>query len=308
MKHPIKMLLLAASAATFLLVTLPAYAQRLGGFEELGLEIEAPSARILPMEAVPLTVTLRNRQDHPVVGHEFLDSPYLKVYLAPEGAPFAQVRVYPGLDSSVIMQEVQMPIGYKLSHDVVLWYGETQEGEGKAMFPLPGSYLLKVGLSSVDYKTSIESNTLTIRVVTPTGADSAAWACLKQESAGDQIDSFLFFVPSAPDRRAERRRKLEDFALRFSASKYAAYAWYTVGLACCSKSDRDAAGASYEKALNRKDFPLRHELLYRLSSVYLTQGDIPNAKRYLSVLRSEYPSSNLIASVSQDISTAEKAK
>ena len=119
------------------------FADAVGDFEELTLEIATSSTRILPMEAVALLVTLSNKTEHPVLGHDFVDGPYFKVYLARDGEPYECVDTYPNVYNSVIVKTRELAAGYRYACKKYLWFAHTPECRGKALFRLPGNYLLK---------------------------------------------------------------------------------------------------------------------------------------------------------------------
>jgi tetratricopeptide (TPR) repeat protein len=182
---------------------------------------------------------------------------------------------------------------YRRTCGTYLWWGDTREGKGEALFPLPGSYLLRARLTSEDKdKTSeIGSNVLTIRVEEPTGQDLSAWEYLKTDVLEAPADRPFFFWASGDKERALRAARLEWFARHFPESQYAVYAWYAIGIAEYGEKNPDKAGPALEEVIKRKDFPLRDQALYYLMKICLKKGNIEKAEGHLAELEREYPDS-----------------
>lgn len=277
-----------------------------GRFEELTLTISSSPTPTLPMQALPLTVTLSNKKDYPVLGHDYLWGPALVLYVARDKEEFRRTDAYDEPDSLVVLQSAQIPPGHSNSCRKVLWYQWGGEKEKwRIMFPAPGVYRVKATLSDADFKGVISSNVLIVKVDTPAGADSAAWRFLRK-NLEDNPGSLFWHVPGNPDKRAEGVAILEEFTHRFSDSSYAPYAWYALGAGSFAEPYYDDAIRAFEQCIKWKDFILRKEALRSLTSICLRHGDIRKARHYLDMLTKEYPDSG--KEIRQQVEAAEKAE
>lgn len=268
-------------------------------FEKLTLEVRRENGPILPMEAISVMVTVSNKTDELVLGHDILDPHlFLTFYVAREGEAFERVSLsfmYPWTEMDAHLKE--LPPGYQYSRQLYLWYGRIcDKGLPKALFPNPGDYLLKVVLTSIDGKSKIESNVIALEVAKPTARDLAAWQCLKNK----ELESGSFPLRTAAGGQ-KKTKELKEFAQQFDNSRYAVYAHYSLSMIHYVAKDLDQAIFWLKKAARDKKFILREEVLFYLGRLHLKQGKVPRARSYLSTLKREYPETSLTKTAERDM-------
>ncbi len=281
-----------------LLLAVPAFAaspaqqpSEAGPFTELTLRIAIADKPVLPMEAVPVMVTVSNKTNHPVRGHTML-SPgdgWLVVYLAPAGMPFGVVSVRTEAHADYIGGVGRsLPSGFTETRQTCLWWGDTVEGQTRAFFPRPGRYRVKTALyEQQGRKVAIESNVVIVKVVEPTGVDAQAWCYIKRQSS--EYEHFFF------GGSRYQIPVLREVAERFPTSRYASYAWSAIAQNGLEIRDRKEAFSAYEKALCWADSPLREATLSILVRLAAREGDVPTAQKYLTMLEREFPGSEHIS-------------
>ena len=191
--------------------------------------------------------------------------------------------------------EKLLPPGYEQSEQVDLWHGTVANSLFKAIFPEPGKYSFKANLTSIDRKSSIESNIVQIRVLEPEPVDEAAWEYLRDY----ELKNGRFFFISTYD--PKELAGIEKFIGLFPNSRYVLFGHYTLGLSYYITKNLDQARASLETVARRKHFFYGDKVLYYLIQICLRSGKIEEARSHLSVLKTDYPGSTRLEPAERNI-------
>jgi hypothetical protein len=297
-----KSVMAAGSTAVLFLIALSAVAAQARGFEDLTLQIRCENDTIFPMEPVRLRVTLSNGTLQPILAHEHLDPGIgsLKFYVAGATGQFHLTASGSDLAISVGGHRKVLPPGYERSEQVNMWHGKTANSPFKLPFPLPGKYLLKAGLTSIDGKSKIDSNVVKVSVMEPEVRDEAAWEYLKKH----ELKNECFFFNAAGDPR--RMVPIDDFVGRFPDSRYAVYGHYALGVSYYTNKDLDKARAHLEKVAEKKGFFFGDKVLHYLMRISLRKAaaEEARARGHFSTLKADYPSSARLEIAERDMHRA----
>lgn len=279
--------------------------QELGDFGQLTLEVACGRRKVLPMEPIPITITLGNETGKPIRGHSVIDPGvgYLEIYVAKAGEAFERFQStnWPAWAMERPRPSV-LESGYRRSISTYLYYAHPanleKEHHGRYLFESPGTYRIKAVLKDIDGENTIESNILAIRVKEPRGKDAAAYKFLKGlRGISDRHVSYGNFLMKTLGRHYHPRKqkvldKKEEFISKFPRSRYARYARYSLGLTYrLQESERDAQRGIklLEKAAGYKDFFLAEKALLVLIRDAIKRGETDRAKRYKVMFARRYP-------------------
>ncbi len=276
-----------------------ARAEGSGDFARLTLHIAPLSKNPLPVEPVPVTITLSNNTGKPVRGHACIapNTGFMKLHVAAPKGPFEEFMAggWPVAGIEEPAEHALKP-GRIDSVDAYLYY---DAGKGRYVFPASGNYRIKATLRALDGKTQIESNIITVQVKDPVKEDAAAYQFLKELEhkpvEGASYAGFLMLTfgrnPTAPDRKV--LHKQEDFLSKFPESRYARYVAFSLGRSYCAPgSNKLARGMlSLERAGDYEDFFLAPKALSVLVETCVKQRYFQKARRHLATLKAKFPNS-----------------
>jgi len=280
-------------------------AEQIGDFEQLTLEIGTAKRKLLPMEPVPITITLSNETNKAIRGH-FMINPgagYLEIYVAKAEEVFETfrsanwlIRASEGARTSVLEP------GFHKSISTYLYYAHPANLEkkhhGRYVTETPGIYRIKATLKDVSGKNEIESNVLTIEAKKPKGDDAAAYEYVRSLMEIKDKDvyygNFLLrdFEPVRHVRTQKVLDKKEEFLSRFPKSRYARYVRYSLGRTYRREKEEEQYQRGIkllEKTASYKDFFLAEEALLVLIRDAIKRGETNRAKKYKVMFARRYP-------------------
>jgi len=280
-------------------------AQESHGFEDLTLEISTTMEEVLPMEPMPISITLSNETASAIKGHTQVDPGIglTKTYAAKGDGPFVEFKSSDWLLITGIGAEEVIKPGFHESVSGYLFYARPDPigkgTRGQYLFESPGTYRLKATFTDLSGEATIESNVLTIRVKEPTGPNAAAYEFLRSLSQdktpnlpyGDfLLRTFGRSITSESQKVLDRK---EEFVSRFPDSEYAKYVYYSLGddyrLGVGKGVER---GIDYlKKAASYERFFLAYQAMTKLIDTLAEQNRTQEAEDYKKLLASRYPDS-----------------
>jgi len=281
-------------------------AQETGNFEELSLEITTTVQKVLPMEPMPITITLSNDTKTPITAYNDINPGVgcLKIYVAKADKPFEQFYSSDWPSITGIRGENVLKPGFRTSVSGYLFYAHPANldkgQQGQYLFESPGVYRIKTTFKDMEDESKIESNVLTIEAKQPTGDDAAAYEFLKNLKEKQDKDvyygNFLLtsFGRSITAKAQKVLDKKEEFISRFPNSRYAQYVYYSLG-----DNYRLGVGKGVkrgiellEKAASYEDFFLAEDSLLKLIETLSEQGETSKAWKYKKILARRFPDSD----------------
>jgi len=281
-------------------------AQETVNFEELSLEITTSVRQVLPMEPMPITITLSNNTDTSITGYSDINPGVgcLKIYVAKADKPFEQFHSSDWLSITGIRGENVLKPGFRTSVSGYLFYAHPanlDKGQkGQYLFESPGVYHIKTTFEDLDGEKKIESNILTIEAKELTGEDAAAYEFLKNLKEKQDKDvyygNFLLtgFGRSITAKAQKVLDKKEEFISRFPNSRYAQYVYYSLG-----DNYRLGVGKGVkrgiellEKAASYEDFFLAKDSLLKLIETLEKQNESSKAWEYKKIFARRFPDSD----------------
>jgi len=261
-------------------------------FSGLTLKLTSPLGRCLPLEPLPVTIRLENKTAASVPGHRLIspEPSLFTIQVSPPGKPFESFETrdpcwMPFLSAR---PSESLPPGFRESVTGYLYCGHNPvQGKTQYFFPTPGTYRIRVVLTSRDGSSVLESNVLELQVAAPGIADAEAYAFLRSTPH----KAFLMFgggmgLSMAIARQQPAFADLTSFAERFPESRYASYANFSLGMAHSVSSDR----ADQEKALKlfekarTQGFPMAAEATCRMVNSCIQTEELEKAKEHLRSL------------------------
>ena len=282
-------------------------AQGADGFEQLTLKIATTAKDVLPLEPIPITITLFNTTEKPVKGHTVItpNAGFLEIYVATGYQPFEKFRTGDWPCAGVEVTERQLEPGKVHAVSGYLYYGQAADPDkekGRYLLSSPGIYRIKAVLKDKGGKKEIQSSILTVEAKTPTGDDINAYEFLKglqdtedKDSAGRPV-SYTSFLMSTGERKPGPRQqkvmeKQEEFLAAFPNSRYSRYVCYSLGCTYRLGEKVKRGMLLLEKAGSYDDFFLAPKALGLIVETCLKQKDLNKAKKHLATLKRRFPDS-----------------
>jgi len=281
-------------------------AQELSDFEQLTLEITTNVQEVLPIEPMPITITLSNNTEKPITGHNQIDpgTGFLKIYVAKADKPFEQFHSSDRPSLTGIRGDDVLKPGYRTSFSGYFFYAHPanvdKEKHGQYLFEEPGIYRIKATFEDMEGESKIESNVMTVEAKQPTGQDAAAYEFLKnlREEQDEDVyyGNFLLttFGRNITPRKQKVLDKKEEFLSRFPKSRYSRYLCYSLGLIyrIQEKEKNFRRGIKLmEKAAGYEDFFLAKDVLLKLIETLEEQGQSSKALKYKKIFAKRFPDS-----------------
>jgi hypothetical protein len=204
----------------------------------------------LPLEPIPILVTIANPTEHPVRGHTGIDfsADHIKLYVSKGQEESRRITSLSLTLSNTLVRSRDIEPGEEVTRPQLL---KMNLGE---VFPEPGVYHVEAVLFDVPYEHSIRSNKLQIKILQPKGEDAKALDFIMTKE-----NKYSFF---SGDRFADRNfvQVLEQFAFEFKDTPYADYADYLLSEHYSLVGDSQSALTHLAKLEKKADFVYRDEV------------------------------------------------
>jgi len=269
------------------------------GFENLTLSLSTSARSILPLEPLPITITLANETNAVIMSHGVI-APVdgaMNVQVAGKGEAFVDFITDDWVHGFVEASSKPLRPGFVEKRSGYLYYASSTRPstkKGRYLMPESGTYRVRLVMTDVDTKRKLESNVLTLRAETPVGADAAAYKYLKK------VPDAAFLRRHGERLQSESSRALvarqEEFLQRFAKSRYAPWLQYTLGRTYLRGVGKGvgAGMALLEKAAAYPHFFLAKEALAVLTKTALKRDDLEKAKHYHKQLQQRFPKSGQV--------------
>lgn len=275
-------------------------AEPVGDFKELTLEIATTVREVLPMEPMPITITLSNNTETPITGHTQINPGIgaVTIYVAKGNQSFEQFHSADWVLLTGIRGEVVLKPGFRKSVSGYLFYAHPanldKENRGRYLFESPGIYRIKATFDDMNGESRIESNVLTVEAKQPTGEDAAAYRFLKDLQDSQEKDVYYGNFLLADFAGQKVLQKQEEFISKFPDSRYSRCLYYSLGLTYhrSERQQNSVRGIQFlKKAAGYDDFFLAKEALLKLIQTLEKQGKSDQAWRYKKVFARRFPES-----------------
>lgn len=214
-------------------------------FNDLKLSIATLKGGFLPLEPIPIVVTISNPTDHIVVGHTAigLSSGFIEVYVAKEKDEPRKILVLsPGLGQPLVRSREIEPDEAETLPQLLTMHLDK-------VFPEPGMYHVEALFYDAAYRQSVRSNKIKIHILQPSGKNARALNFIRNKEYGQ---SFFSGEGYAADENFVQ--DLEQFAAEFGDTPYADYAVYLLGEHYCTVNDNEKARKHLLKLERKGDF------------------------------------------------------
>jgi hypothetical protein len=272
-----------------------------GNLEDLTLEISTDIKEIIPIEPLPVTISILNKTDKTIKAFSLAINPsygLTQFYVSKENKPFEVFRAADWPAESIIRFEYSFKPGYRQSVDRYLFYAHPKnldkEKRGQYLFEEPGHYRIKAIYTDSQIDKSIESNVISINVKEPKGEDASAYQFIKNMQ--DDVNKIVYYGNFLlwSDGETEIIEKQKEFIEKFPNSQYSRFLYYTLGKRNISKdSQKLKLSIDYlEKAANYEDFLFTEDSILKLIQIFTDTGQTDNARKYKEILAKRFPYSH----------------
>lgn len=217
-------------------------------FSDLTLTIATTKKDFVPLEPIPIILTLSNNTQQPIIGHGAIDLSQHYVDLL-VGRSSDDMQLFRSL-STVQVDGIVKPrkIAPGESHQSL----DLLTIKLDKMFPQPGTYQIQAVLHNIGRKEEVRSPLMSLRILSPRGRDLQAYEYLKSKPSGS-----LFF--SGLDSSEKGTEVLEEFAAKFGDSVYADHAAYLLGVTYFYKKEYRKAKEQFSKLSAKPAFVFSKE-------------------------------------------------
>jgi hypothetical protein len=271
-----------------------------GNFMDLTLEISTDTKDIIPMEPLPITITLSNKTDKVIMAINVIDPSFglTSIYVQNGNKPFEIFKSADwGLRSTLRIERALEP-GFKESVDSYLFYAHPDNLEtsnrGQYLFETSGRFHIKAIYTDSQINKSIESNILSIEVKEPKGDDANAFQYIKsiQDDTNKKVyyGNFLLW----PIGKSEIDEKQNEFIRKFPNTKYSRFLYYTLGKRdILQDREKLKLGIEYlEKAASYENFLFAEDSILKLINTFTEIGETEKARKYKEILAQRFPNSS----------------
>jgi hypothetical protein len=217
-------------------------------FADLTLTIATSKTDFVPLEPIPIILTLSNNTAQPILGHGALEfsRDYVDLFV---GRSADDMQLFRNL-STVQVDGIIKPRRINP--------GESQQSlqmltiKLDKMFPQPGTYRIQAVLHNIGRKEEVRSSLLSVRILSPKGRDLQAYEYLKSKAHAS-----LFF--SGLDNSGKGTEALEEFVAKFGDSAYGDHAAYLLGITYFYKKEYQKAKEQFSKLSAKSNFVFAKE-------------------------------------------------
>jgi hypothetical protein len=234
-------------------------------FKELNLELSAPKQELLLLEPIQIKVTLKSKQNTPIMADSSPDLSQNEVQLK---VSFK--------DQNFKLQEISNSIASLMSYEKILTperFIEYKIIPRKDIFLSAGEYSLQ--LIFYKEKQRLISNTLTINIVEPLGVDKEIFDTLKS------LPNFLSLLDTPGiSEEANLKNILQKITTDFPHSVYTPYIMFNLAESEFSLGDYDSASKRLSYLATKEDFPFLEIVIEHLKEIYIVNEDSLMADYY----------------------------
>ena len=218
-------------------------------FRDLTFKIIPVKDSFLPMEPIPLNISLSNNTASTILGNSDITFNSLYIELLVTNEQGTTVKI-PNLETARYTREIcenkPIPSGKSFTSRQIFYTLNTT-------FPQTGMYKIQGIFYDCNKEQQVRSELVTIRIVAPSNREQEVYEILKP------LNKRGFFF--AGDLSADQDlTKTEDIVTRFPETRYGDYAAYLLGRIYRARGDRVRAMQMFQRLVLRPDFPLLDEV------------------------------------------------
>ena len=272
-----------------------------GDLEGLTLEISTDIKEIIPIEPLPVTITILNKTDKIIKAFSVAIDPSFgltRFYVSKKNQPFEVFRAADWPSESIGRLECSLKPGYRQSVDRYLFYANPKDFEknkrGQYLFEEAGHYRIKAIYTDPKINKSIESNVLSIEVKEPKGEDASAYKFIKnmQDDKSNKVFYSNFLL--MPYDEMKLQEKQIEFIMKFPDSEYTRFLYYTLGIKNILHDSQNLKLSIdyFEKAASYEDFLFAEDSILKLINIFTETGQTDKAREYKELLAKRFPYSH----------------
>jgi hypothetical protein len=289
---------MAISLILFNSVSRAAITQSESNLSSLTLQIGIPKTEFMPLEPIPITITLKNATNEPILEHTSISfsSGDVELFIGdnaskmhPFNGDISRLKKYGQYNQQMIKPGVQIQLEQLL--DINL---------DKNCFQ-PGNYQIYLILHDLTTQQKIQSNTLTIQILEPTGLDLQALDYLRRN--GDISSFFSGFTMLGNE---AQQNVLQTFTANFRATNYGNYAAFLLGNYYLSKGEYERAIEQLDSLAGNTAFIHNDNVLLHLVEANIKLRKVEQAKSYLQILKDKHPTSHHIPEAAMFVYQADR--
>ncbi|GBD24963.1 hypothetical protein HRbin30_00277 [bacterium HR30] len=208
---------------------------------DLALVLSADAETILVGEPVGIRLRVENKTNQDVEGDFYpsYEMDRVRIAISKDGGPWAAYvsKVMQNARMKKLVAEpVTIPGGGDIEGRAVIAFDVVRD---QPAFPAPGMYAIQAVLLYDFYQRQLTSNTVTVRVREPTGADAEAWGFIRANGLAHLMSSEARAFP-VDDAAIGKLRQLAN---AFPSSRYAAIAETALDAICAMSPSLSAVPA-----------------------------------------------------------------
>lgn len=225
-----------------------------GEFRQLALSIAPSRTAFLPLEPIPVRLTLENKTDLPIMAHAGFDfgTSYVKVQVQVPIGTILEIKDLSLLNKRMMLKNSELPPNAKFESTQLINY------DLQRYFVEPGQYKIKATFLSLDGSQTVSSEWKNFTITQPAGVDLAAYDFLKRQK------HISIFFSSFDEESVQEQRTFVDI---FPESDYTNYVRYLLVDHYLLEGQNDKAKQELEKIIAIKDFVFGAEANKKLTAV-----------------------------------------
>jgi hypothetical protein len=212
-------------------------------FTDITYEIAVPTQRILPLQPIPIIIRQKNTTNEQVLGYNAIGFDNLPIYIHLQKSGNTQRNImgqFSQLSAFVAYTNVEIPPNSVSEAKDWMMLGLNK------YFPEPGTYEIKAVVFNDNRTQSVESNTITIEIQEPTGANRNVYNLIKNSG----VQEYLF----SGDNFDQIKNTLEAITTRFPNSDYAKSSSFVLGEKLFARKQYGQALVHLLRLENDRDF------------------------------------------------------
>lgn len=227
---------------------------QIGQFRELTFSIKPARPSFVPLEPIPLKLTLENRTASRILAHPGLDfsTNYIKISIEKPNGTLVDIGQLSYVGCRCFSKNVEMLPGAKFEKFQVLNF------QLDRYFNEVGQYKIKANFMSLDGNQTVISPWTTFNIAQPSGSNFAAYDFLKQQK---NLSLFLCCYDN------ESVQDLKTFINIFPESAYSDYIRYLLVSHYLHQENDEKAKEQLVKLQDNKDFVYAEDVKTKLKQI-----------------------------------------
>jgi len=246
-------------------------------FEELTLTLNTKANKTILLEPISIVISLENKTSYPITGHSALKFSKRRIGLivSYKGVTQKIKDLSPLRPFTLIAPKIINPGDkYSVTENLDINLSEN--------FPEAASYEIQAIFYDIKEQKQITSNKMIIEIEQPKGLDLEAFK---------HIQSTMNSSLSSAIGNSNEEEILREFIKKYKGSTYEKYASYMLAEFYFVRHNYVEVIACLKPIIPQKSFTSFEGVLSYMTQSYIKVGQKEEAKRYMNILESDYPTS-----------------